>query len=244
MNDCNEHSDEIDSILSLEGASLEVQREFLYGKAKCLVEKKAYADAIRYYTQALDAGKNDAITYNDRGYAYLEVHEYGLALQDFEEAIKLDENNPVCIGQKGYALMNLNQLELAKRALLQAAAIQSDNQMNLNFLGILYYKLDLPDSSIYYLTKAVNANPNYKEAYLNLAHSLIELGDLETALDNLDQAIIIDPDFYQAKYVKAMIYLGTGDTLSSCAILSTIQNEMSSELFDLYSASCQTTKSR
>jgi tetratricopeptide (TPR) repeat protein len=63
------------------------------------------------------------------------------------------------------------------------------------------------ESAIKRFTEAVDLNPNFPEAWNNLAYSLRLTGRYEEALKHYDRAIKLKPDFMQAHEYRARAYL-------------------------------------
>ena len=51
-----------------------------------------FSDAIEDYTKAIELDPDYADAYNNRGYAYYLLEQYGKALNDYDKAIELDPN--------------------------------------------------------------------------------------------------------------------------------------------------------
>ena len=59
--------------------------------------------------------------------------------------------------------------------------------------------------------KAIEIDPNYKEAYYNLGNALDDTGDLKGAVENYRRAIEIDPKLKEAYYNLGSALDDTGD---------------------------------
>jgi hypothetical protein len=64
------------------------QEAFRQGNAACL--RGDFDLAVRYYTDAIRLNPKDAVTYNNRGYAYLRNGDSDKAIADYNDAIRLD----------------------------------------------------------------------------------------------------------------------------------------------------------
>lgn len=61
----------------------------------------------------------------------------------------------------------------------------------------------------YYLA-AINTDPNYVEAYNDLAMAYLKLENYDLAIANLNMALTVNPDYELAKNNKANIYCKQG----------------------------------
>jgi len=77
--------------------------------------------------------------------------------------------------------------------------------LNLEMAKMSLYILDYEKVSGY-LAKALEVNPNYKEAYLFGAISSKEQGKMEVARQGLKKAVAIDPDYYEALFLLGDYY--------------------------------------
>jgi len=64
---------------------------------------------------AIKLDPNNALVYNNRGYAYLCLKQYKSAITDFSTAIKLDPSIKECYANRGHAYLDLEQYYLAKK---------------------------------------------------------------------------------------------------------------------------------
>jgi tetratricopeptide (TPR) repeat protein len=72
-------------------------------------------------------------------------------------------------------------------------------------------KLHRTNDAITHYERAIEINPQLTYAYINLARALIEKGDYERCLDNLDKAISLNPNFTAKQLfyyrIKALVKL-------------------------------------
>lgn len=75
----------------------------------------------------------------------------------------------------------------AVQAMQQAEVLDSANPQEYINLGGLYFQLKLWDKAEEQFKIAINLKPDFANAYYNLAHTLQEKGDLQSALSQLEQ---------------------------------------------------------
>lgn len=78
-----------------------------------------------------------------------------------------------------------NAESFAILAARQSAALDPTNPQEYITLGGIYYQLSSWDNAIAAFQQAVNLKPNFANAYYNLAHALIQKGDLQNGLSQL-----------------------------------------------------------
>jgi Flp pilus assembly protein TadD len=93
---------------------------------------KRYVDAISDCNEAMRIDPNNAIAYNNRGYAYIYTNQYATGIADCTEAIRLNPNYPAAYSNRAYAYQQIGETEKARadramtEKLLGRARQQSD----------------------------------------------------------------------------------------------------------------------
>jgi tetratricopeptide (TPR) repeat protein len=75
-----------------------------------------------------------------------------------------------------------------------------------NNLGVVYKRLGLLPEAVTAYQQAIKIQPQYPEAYYNLALALREQGEFRQAEDAYHRALVADPDFRDANYNLAVLY--------------------------------------
>lgn len=134
-------------------------------QANRLYSEGRYELAIEAYTRAIVSGELDpsalAIVYNNRGVAYNAIGDYDHAIADYQEALSLQPGDPT-------TLRNL-RIALTRRAVAAANAGK--------------YEEALAD-----LGKAIELEPSHPLAWLRRAEVYMELGQLDRARRDLEEA--------------------------------------------------------
>ncbi|MEO0295366.1 MAG: tetratricopeptide repeat protein [candidate division WOR-3 bacterium] len=63
-----------------------------------------------------------------------------------------------------------------------------------HFLGVIYYSLSMLDEAIFQFEKAIEINPNYIEAHLNLSIALNDKGDYIRAKEHYEKAVKLEKE--------------------------------------------------
>ncbi len=130
-----------------------------------LHREQRYEAAVEAYTRAIVSGELDpetlAIVYNNRGVAYNAIGDYDRAIADYQESLTLAPGDEITI-------RNL-RIALTRRAVAVANAGK--------------YEEALED-----LGKAIELEPSHPLAWLRRAQVYMELGQLERARHDLEEA--------------------------------------------------------
>ena len=97
------------------------------------------------------------------------------------------------------------QLDLARKAYKKILEKYPQDFNSMNLLGTLEIQCGNFRLATFLLSKAITINPNIASCYNNLSIALIELEELEGALERLDEAIYLDPNLVDAYNNKANI---------------------------------------
>lgn len=154
-----------------------------YLKAISSYERLTQLDATRY-----DSMKNKGISLNKIG-------RYKESVESLEKFIQLNPKDDQAlfyyanslnkVGQKGKALEIYNQvLRLTK----------SESHRVLNNMGLIYVDLKEYDNAIESFERALNVNPQYTAALLNISGPLLELGKYDEALESINKVLNTRPE--------------------------------------------------
>jgi tetratricopeptide (TPR) repeat protein len=138
---------------------------------------KNYPEAIKYYSQAIEI-KYDFNDVTSRGFAYIELGEYGKAKIDFESVIKNAEIN----------FYNQPRIALAY-----------------NNLGYVEYKFGDNSTALKHINKSIELLPNNSYAYRNLALIMLSMNDNEKACEALNKAKSLKFSDYYGNEVDNLI---------------------------------------
>jgi tetratricopeptide (TPR) repeat protein len=160
-----------------------------------------YDQAVREYTQVLDADPDSAYAYLRRGVARFYLNMYEQSLADLEDAVRYDRSNPMIhtwlgfvyfvIGRYGAALAPLN------------CAIELGSNEAYIFRGAVYgaqgeYGLASMD-----LERAVELNPEDPEAYYYRGILYLMTQAYELAIPDFNRTLELNPEYmdaYQARW--------------------------------------------
>lgn len=168
-------------------------------------------EAIQYYVKSLESNPGYPEAKNNIQVAlnYLKNEERVPVMKKMYEESGL---NPTVGYYYAIQLRRVDQYNEALRVLLQVIQKQPNYAEALSDAGLIYGQNKMMiDSSIHYLTLAVQANPDLEDANDNLAVAYGVSGNFQMALQVLQQAIARNPN--HAKYYSTMsaTYRALGD---------------------------------
>jgi tetratricopeptide (TPR) repeat protein len=146
-----------------------------------------------------------------------EKGEYALAIAEYKEAVKLNPNYADAFNDMGYSYSKLGDYENSISSYNMALSIKPDHTLSKNNKKIAQFNKahtlsdagDQQGSLPYYLA-AINTDPNYVEAYNDLAIAYLKLENYDLAIANLDMALTVKPDYELARNNKADVYCKQG----------------------------------
>lgn len=143
------------------------------------------------------------------GQHHMDQKEYNAAAFEFGQAIKHDKKNLKAHLGKGKAHLSLGDMEEAKKSFAAMSEIddlyEKDNKHIFNEYGIELRRGELYDLAIENYEKAISIDNEDEALYFNIARAYQESGQMGEAIKNLDKALVIDPDFREAKALKGAL---------------------------------------
>ena len=123
--------------------------------------------AVQYYTSVLDSNPDLAIrsiVFNHRGMAYFMLQQESLALSDFDRSFQCDKNNYRALNYRAMVLRRMGYVEPALECFTLSLEI-APQQPEVYFLRAqTLTEIERKDSARSDLTKALELDPNHKEA--------------------------------------------------------------------------------
>src|SRR5262249_54771176 len=99
------------------------------------------------------------------------------AVASYRQCVALDPHFPNARFNLGIALGDVELYEDARACLEQVIEGEPENAAAYNSLGFVASRLREPDKAIGYCERAIELQPNYTQAHLNLGLNLLQLGD-------------------------------------------------------------------
>ena len=151
-----------------------------------------YENAVKFYTEALKYA-NRAEYYAERGLNHERLLDSRRALADYEQALVLDPNNPKFLRYKAGVLSNLNRLSEAQEIIELAERLDPNDEW-------------IQKKKKYFKSDGVQAYDHSKKGY-----DCLKEGKYKEALQELSEAIRLNPDGYISYYNRGICYLQLGN---------------------------------
>jgi len=165
--------------------------------------QKDYAQAIKYYNEALSKDKKNAKLYNKLGLAELSMGEYGAARTYFTKATKYDHNYPEAWNDLGVVSFVERKYGAAVRYFQKAIALDETHASFHVNLGITWFTQNNMDNAMGEYTRALQLDP---EALMHTSHT------------GLSAQIVSREDRAKQDFMLAKIFakLGNADSCFVC----------------------------
>ena len=198
--------------------------QFYYDLGMSSYQAKNYSEAIANFHRALKVNPNEPKIWNALGITYTEVKEYQKAEKSFKKALEIDPNYSEARMNLGILYMKEGKYHLARKLLEKAGndELFPKKHIAYYYLAKVYKALGNTKKYIYYLEKAVNYNPLYLEAQLELAEAYKEVGEYEKALKVYKQLINNGYDDPYILYKLAEVYYLMGNYMKARALIKRI----------------------
>ncbi len=193
-----------DAILNYSKA-IELNEEYVdayYSRAIVYIKKHDYNNAVEDYSSAIKYCKTDSaklgLFHSERGHCYGVLEKYTEAFDDFETSFKIFPkdgklywNRGSVYGLKGQFTKAIEDFNIALKYLSNDSISSSDLYLN---IGKAYKYLDNCKEAIVNFDKAVLLNPKNGNAFHYRGLCKETLKDLKGAKDDMEKAVIAQPD--------------------------------------------------
>jgi Tfp pilus assembly protein PilF len=132
--------------------------------------------------------------------------DFARAAEIFQEVLHQDENNVYVLGHLANAQLALAQLEACEKTVMRTLALDPEDPVCLQILGVLRYhqkKLDEALNALSLSAKYVSTNAGTQ---YYLGRVLAEKGLRSAAENAFRKALVADPNYADAHYSLAFLY--------------------------------------
>jgi Tfp pilus assembly protein PilF len=133
---------------------------------------------------------------------------YDLAEQKFNDVLKQDENNVYVLAYLANAEFAAGHLDECEKTVERALAVEPDDPGSLYLLGVLRYRQNKLDDAFDALSLSAQYNPTNSATQNFLGCVLADKGLRAPAETALRRAVQIDPDYAEAHFNLAVVYIG------------------------------------
>ncbi|MEN8133313.1 MAG: winged helix-turn-helix domain-containing tetratricopeptide repeat protein [Pseudomonadota bacterium] len=147
-------------------------------------------------TKAIELQQAIPVAYFVRGLAYRERGDYVKALVEAEKAIALDPNYANAHVLLATLLYYAGRPQEGLERIIKAMQINPHHPYNYTFhLGQAYFILERYNEAIETLEKGIASNPASERLHVWLAAAYAQAGEIEEAEWEVDQILMLNPDF-------------------------------------------------
>ncbi|MGL4986634.1 MAG: tetratricopeptide repeat protein [Treponemataceae bacterium] len=137
--------------------------------------------------------------------------EYEEAVACLKKALSLDKSNYLLWFNLGIMHRSYGDLESAKSNLLQALNLFSDDDELYDSLGLVCFSLQDYDSALDFYIRGLEVRDTNASLWNNMGVALFTIEKYEDACASFEQALTIDPHFYDALFNLRDTYEQQGD---------------------------------
>ncbi len=172
--------------------------------AKVYFDMKEFEKAQDYANKSLDIDKNDVESLIILGDIETRNKNYNNAMKYYKKAQSKDKTFEADI-KLAKLYVTLKEIQKAKDIYSKILKVSSKAYK-------VYYEMALlePDREIEYLKKAISINPDFKDAWIDLARVEIKRNRLDMALSFLGAAKYMDDSDYRYYYYMGLIFKNKG----------------------------------
>lgn len=199
----------------------------LLQQADNFLHKSDYQSAYNIYINLIKDYNNSPEIYNNLSICTSQLkslnNNFELSINYIKKAIELDPNNPIYLAQYAEIISNID-FELSDKLFKQAISIFNTTQNNQNDTNLIQIKNNYA-KALFNQAYRITVN-NFKQAidlfnlsisntdnnllkaksYYNIACCYMNIDNTEQAIDNLNKAVIADPNHSNAHFALSQYY--------------------------------------
>ena len=191
-----------------------------------LIQQRRLKEAHACLAQLLEHQPEHADSYFLLGVINLEYGQVHKSIRLMEKAVSLHAKDEYLAHlAKGYSLTGA--LEKAKTIALTLPAEHIQQALTLDTLGVALSRVGLHQLALSYFQRAVSLQGTKASYFYNLGVSLKFIGDFPAAKATFEQALQLEPDYYQAHYAYSDLAM-TSDASSRISQLQQVKSRLQS----------------
>lgn len=179
----------------------------LYNIAQVYAATGSIAEAVEYYTAAIEMDPNYSEYYNERGSLYLRLGRLQEAQADYLRAIELSPPYFEVFANLGQCYRLMGAMPEAIGAYSRALDIEPKHLLALLGRAKAHEELGQSEAAVADYTAALAQDPTQWEAVASRGVLYYEAGNLEASLADFDRALALKPDHPDLYHNRATIFV-------------------------------------
>jgi tetratricopeptide (TPR) repeat protein len=163
-------------------------------------QSKQYEEALQLIQRAISIEPNNPSFYSNLGNTYKSLELYDEAIVNFKKALEIDYNFTHAHSHLAWLMQSLGRMPEAQEN-LEYLLRNNPDDAEVNYLMGNFYKSqgDFENATIYYL-QSITLQPEYFNAYNNLALTMEDLGLRIDAIETYRQGLVFCPESIELNY--------------------------------------------
>lgn len=171
-----------------------------------------YEQAIEHFNQVIEIDQNYFLAYSNRAFAYSQLDNFEQGLKDANKAIEINKNHESAYATIGNIYTKQKKFVEAEEILNKSLSINPKSAIAYFNRGFFYEKSGLYEKSLKDYLKAEELKfDNEALLYNNIAVAHRRLKQYEKAIENLEKARSVNPDYPNLDGTMALIYADQGN---------------------------------
>lgn len=173
--------------------------ELLCQRARDLIRRRQFAEAIAVYEEALQVEPRDIRAHEGIATAAFLANDYDRAEQHFKRLAQIDPRRADPLVNLGAVYNRRGDFDNAVKILRQALSRNRKCAEAYYNLGIAHKGQNQLSMAVSAYREAIRLAPEMAEAYHNLGNAYVDMGNLQQAMLNFRRALEINPAFERAQ---------------------------------------------
>lgn len=184
-----------------------VDEDFIFDKAKELINDGDYKSAIDYYSGLIeiDSLNKKALLY--RGLAQFEIGKYDEALSDLNRAIKIDSSDYELYYNRGVIYFYMKDNKLAIMDLTKSITLKPDSPWGYYSRGLIQFNERNYKQALSDFSSAIKLDSSNLDFHIEYVKTLFQLNqDNIQAIEEYTKVINLFPYDYESYYLRGYFY--------------------------------------
>lgn len=180
-------------------------------QGKTLIGQEKYDLAISFFEKAEQNDRMNIEIYLSKGLCYANTDNFEKAREEFQKALKINRKSGIALFHLGNIAMLTGEKAEGLEYYNNAIACGYDDAQIFFTLG-LYYEEDGNDElAMRNYVKAIHKDPTRPDARIRKVRMLIKNGDVQQALQSIDELLLACPDVFEGYHLRFLLLLEIGE---------------------------------